>query len=158
METQLSHAAPEVSFGPAGQGQKRRPRLRTTSMPSVSTHRGPFCDRCGAHVGTEATLCGACKRVLAGQAVWLTRRELRTFALLVRKHWGSGKASDLMHRCLPSYRPALVVSDPAPLLRLSWTAQELADRRVVCAERADLADLYDRAQAARGDGRRAVRL
>jgi hypothetical protein len=86
----------------------------------------------------------------------MDHHELREFLRLIRKHWGSGKARDLIYA--PNhYRPCLVVK-PTDRDRAGRTPDEQKALVAECAERALLADLYDRAQATRGDSRRAARI
>lgn len=55
------------------------------------------------------------------------------------------------------YRPTLYVTLPAPAARRDWTHEDSVYHAQRIAENIVLADLYDAAQAARGDSRRAVR-
>lgn len=54
-------------------------------------------------------------------------------------------------------RPTLYVTLPAPAAQRDWTHEDSVYHAERIAENIVLADLYDAAQAARGDGRRAVR-
>lgn len=81
--------------------------------------------------------------------------EVREMSKLCKKHWGDGKIRSLL-RGEGGYRPTLIVSVSERQRRV-YSLDELKDFRKQCAERARLADLYDRAQQARGDSRRAAR-
>ena len=116
----------------------------------IAVHQLPQCPHCSAHIGTAASVCGACKLPQP-----LTAKELMRMARLTRRHWGSGVLRELvMH---PSYRPCFVVS-PHQGQRGQLSMQDCADLTREMAERAELANLYDRSQAGRGLGRRAVRI
>ncbi len=86
--------------------------------------------------------------------------EIREMARLTRKHWGSGSIRDLLVGP-GNYRPTLITqvsrSESERRLAAGWTQDELRAFRSDCDERARLADLYDRVQAARDDSRRAAR-
>jgi hypothetical protein len=124
----------------------------------AAVHRLPKCSGCGSHIGTGASICGACKN--PQPLTWL---ELMKLGRLVRRHWGSGVLRELvMHS---TYRPTLSVTAHFSVVlcedrRLSREAHlkifELANDALN--ERAELADLYDRSQAQRGLRRRAVRI
>lgn len=112
--------------------------------------RFPHCRKCGLHIGTGGPdLCGAC--AVAHRP--LTRSEVRRFARLVPKHW-TGNARALL-ACV-GYRPTLVTS-VLPHQSAGWSLEERRFQTAACAERAELANLYDRIQAARSDQRRACR-
>lgn len=111
------------------------------------------CKYCAAMVFTGA-LCG-CRKTLDFDRVAPSMAELRELFRLTRKHWGSGKARDLIY-APGGYRPCFVVK-PTDRDRAGRTPDEQKALMAECAERARLADLYDRAQATRGDARRAAR-
>jgi|JI6StandDraft_1071083.scaffolds.fasta_scaffold04895_13 hypothetical protein len=116
----------------------------------IVVHQLPKCSQCSSHIGTAASVCGACKLPQP-----LTAAELMRMARLTRRHWGSGVLRELvMH---PSYRPCFVVS-PMQSQRDQLSLQDRAELITEMAERAELANLYDRSQAGRGLGRRAVRI
>ena len=119
---------------------------------------GPFCCVCGLHIGNGAVIkvCGACSRRRNGQKARLSRPELARFARLARKHW-TGTARELL-TAPGGYRPTLYTLPHTAASRPMWSDAELRQFRVNCAEREQLANLYDRAQASRGDDRRACRL
>lgn len=112
------------------------------------------CKTCAAMVFTRV-VCGACRRVQASERVALNLSELRELFKLTRKHWGSGKPRELLY-APGGYRPCLIVK-PTDRDRAGRTPDEQKALITECAERARLADLYDRAQATRGDKRRAAR-
>lgn len=119
----------------------------------------PFCQHCNLHVGTAAQrLCGVCKPGRKRKPPKVSFAELMRFGRLVRRHWGDGKARSLLfptpNGTPVGYRPALRVRFDLRVTR-DWTPSEKASERAACAE---LADLYDRLQHARGDSRRAVRV
>ncbi len=101
----------------------------------------PFCSMCQRHIGTGGGLnatCGACAKPRA-----LTLCELKRFARLVRKHW-AGTARELIASRLHGYRPTLGVKLPHFAVLNEWDAADIRAERQACAERAWLADLYDR--------------
>jgi len=116
----------------------------------IVVHQLPKCSQCGSHIGTAASVCGACKLPQP-----LSEKEMMRMARLTRRHWGSGVLRELVQH--PSYRPCFVVS-PMHGQREQLGLQDLADLITEMAERAELADLYDRSQAQQGLGRRAVRI
>ena len=74
----------------------------------------------------------------------ISKPELMRMARLTRRHWGSGVLRELvMH---PSYRPCFVVS-PMQSQRDQLSLQDRAELITEMAERAELANLYDRSQA-----------
>lgn len=145
---EASHIVPVIPAGKKGDAL-----LRRRKPAAISSMARPVCIGCGNHIGIRsdgAQSCGACRL-----PVHLNQRELRQFARLVRKHWGSGRARDLIGSM--DYRPALIVKAHARL-SLDWSPAELAAYLAECAERSELADLYDRLMASRGDSRRACRI
>ena len=82
--------------------------------------------------------------------------EIRELAKLTRKHWGDGSVRSLLTGA-GNYRPTLIVKALKREL-IVRTAEEQRSFLAECAERGRLADLYDRAQAQRGDTRRAARV
>ena len=118
---------------------------------------GPFCILCGLHIGSAAVVkvCGACARRRRGQRASLSMAELTRFARLARKHW-TGSARELL-TAPGGYRPTLYTLPHTALSRPRWSDAELRQFKADCREREQLANLYDRAQASRGDGRRACR-
>jgi hypothetical protein len=112
------------------------------------------CKTCAEMVFTRV-VCGACRRVLDSERVALNLSELRELFKLTRKHWGSGKPRELIY-APGGYRPCFIVK-PTDRDRAGRTPDEQKALIAECVERARLADLYDRAQATRGDKRRAVR-
>ena len=124
----------------------------TTAATSTRKHarstarrppRYPHCRICQRHIGWGADICGACSTPTP-----LSMRELMRLARLVRLHWGDGRVRTLL-RGDGGYRPTLIT---VPIIRRFVELD-----RSLYQERAELADLYDRAQASRGDERRAVR-
>lgn len=115
------------------------------------------CKTCAAMVFTRV-VCGACRRVQDSERVALNLSELRELFKLTRKHWGIQQSAIELLRAPASYRPCFVVK---PVDRdgagRTLTPEEQQALITECAERARLADLYDRAQATRGDKRRAAR-
>ncbi|MFO0655396.1 MAG: hypothetical protein U0787_09985 [Polyangia bacterium] len=81
--------------------------------------------------------------------------ELREMSKLCKKHWGDGSIRSLLIG-RGGYRPTLMVRVEERHKR-TLHLHELRDLKRDCAERARLADLYDKAQSARGDARRAER-
>lgn len=128
----------------SGQPAKKR-AVRCVNFP---------CKTCAQNVYT-GVLCGACRKTLDAERVALNLAELRELFRLTRKHWGSGKPRDLLY-APRGYRPCLIVK-PTDRDRANRTPDEQKALVAECAERARLADLYDRAQATRGDARRAAR-
>ena len=114
--------------------------------------RGPQCSKCGCHIGNgAATECGHCRNPQP-----LSFRELLRMGRLVRDHWhGVGGLPGLIRH--PTYRPAFTVTE-SPHLASGSDREYIADIRKGNAERAELADLYDRSQGQRQVQRRAVRL
>lgn len=154
----VTDAAHIASTGP----RHSRPRTQPPRHAATVRRSRPFCGRCTLHIGngTQTRLCGVCCRVAADLPVRLTSRELMRLARLVKRHWGDGKLRSLLfaqNGTPEGYRPALVCR-PVDVLRFSYTDAELRAHRRDCEERAELAELYDRAQGARGDARRAVRM
>lgn len=126
-------------------------------VKQVQAIRGlPFCKGCGLHIGTGAAfeVCGACRRWRRSE-IALNLAELMKFARLVRKHWGNGNPRTLLIGA-GNYRPTLYTT-LHPRMMDGWTLAERQEQVTACAERAELADLYDRIQYLRGDGRRACR-
>ena len=113
--------------------------------------KAPFCSGCASHIGTGATVCGACKCPQP-----LSRSELLRMGRLMRRHWfGVGRLRGLMLH--PTYRPTLYTY-LAPRLLNRLDSDERAHALKAHQERAELADLYDRSQWQRGLARRAVRM
>ena len=108
------------------------------------------CKTCKEAVLTRA-VCGACRV----ERIPLSLSELRELFKLTRKHWGSGKPRDLIY-APGGYRPCFIVK-PTDRDRAGRTLDEQKALIAECEERARLADLYDRAQATRGDKRRSAR-
>lgn len=123
--------------------------LNTTRQRATPS---PHCVSCGLHIGWHAagSLCGACRKP------WpLSWAELRSFARLVRKHWGDGKPRTLLTGA-GGYRPALYLTEHP--LNADLSTMDAVQARIACEERAFLAEFYDRMQAVRGDARRACRM
>lgn len=114
--------------------------------------RGPQCAKCGLHIGNgAATECGHCRNPQP-----LSFRELLRMGRLVRDHWhGVGGLPGLIRH--PTYRPAFTVTERSSLSHQD-DKEYAAEIRQGLAERAELADLYDRSQGQRQVQRRAVRL
>ena len=154
----MSNAQPVTD---AAKARHTKPRTQPCHAQKGVFLSLPFCAQCGLHIGngSQTGVCGVCRRVVGDLPVRLSVCELVRLARLVRRHWGDGKLRSLLfaqNGTPQGYRPALVCR-PVAMLRFSYTDAELRAHRRDCEERADLADLYDRAQGARGDARRAVR-
>jgi hypothetical protein len=113
--------------------------------------RGPHCAKCGLQIGNGVTECGYCRNPKP-----LSFRELLRMGRLVRDHWhGVGGLPGLIRH--PSYRPAFTVTERTSLSHQD-DKEYAAEIRQGLAERAELADLYDRSQGQREVARRAVRI
>lgn len=135
----------------AGQGRKR---VMTVKVRLTSS--APFCGRCRLHIGSAGFQCGACANPAP-----LSFRDLMRFGRLVRRHWAGTPRELWRASVLHDYRPTLITRlDPRHERRLNLT-YDLNDgisERQACAERSELADLYDRIQHSRGSELRACRV
>jgi len=86
----------------------------------------------------------------------ITIREWKRFIRLARLHW-AGSPRDLLHseEYGANFVPCFVVLHHPSWKKLSSQMQAANERE--CAERSELAGLYDRIQAAMGSTKRAVR-
>lgn len=145
----------------AATARQTKPRPQTCRPQKGLFRSLPFCAQCGLHIGngSQTGVCGVCHRLINDQPARLSVRELVRLARLVKRHWGDGQIRSLLfaqNGTPEGYRPALVCR-PIAVLRFSYTDAELRAHSRDCEERTELANLYDRAQGARGDARRAVR-
>lgn len=134
----------------------------STKSPRRTSSISLYCCGCAQHMGQgpSTQLCGACLRQKAGQPVALALSEWRRFAQLCRLYWGDGKIRSLLlaqNGTPEGYRPTLRTNMPDRRFTVDWTDAETAHQRETCALLVELANLYDRAQASRGDARRACR-
>lgn len=116
------------------------------------TSSAPFCGRCRRHIGSAGFQCGAC-----ANPVPLSFSDLMRFGRLVQRHW-AGTPRELMRAAkIHNYRPTLITR-VHPGYEALCDAEDILIERTACAERSELADLYDRIQHSRGSELRACRV
>lgn len=130
-----------------GQSKKRvmAVRVRLTNV-------APFCVRCARHIGSAGGECGACANPAP-----LSMRELTRFVRLVQRHWAGTPRELLQASVLHDYRPTLITR-LHPRYEALNSAEDILAERADCAERSELANLYDRIQHSRGGQLRACRV
>lgn len=130
-----------------GQSKKRvmAVRVRLTNV-------APFCVRCARHIGSAGGECGACANPAP-----LRFRDLMRFGRLVQRHWAGTPRELWRASVLHDYRPSLITR-LHPGFEARHSADDILAERADCAERSELANLFDRIQHSRGGQLRACRV